>query len=445
MTFSALDSALTGPLFATDAMRAAWSDTARLGAMLRAEAALARAQARLGLAPADLAPAIEAIRPETLDADAIGRTTALAGVPAIPFVKAVQARLPPALEAAFHKGSTTQDILDTATSLQARDALDLLAADLAATVAALEDLATRHRETPCVGRTYGQHAAPVTFGFKVAVWLVGIADAAAALPRHRDALAASFFGPVGTFAAFGADGPAVSDAVAAELGLAASPIAWHARRGRVAELGAFLAILMGALAKMATDVAALVSTEIGEAAEPYVKGRGGSTAMPHKRNPVSCTVILAAASAAKGSATTLIDAMAGAHERPAGLWHAEWHALPTLFGLASGALRETRALAEGLEVHPARMRENIDATRGLLFADAAATRLAPLVGGHAAHEAVGRATDAVRVSGRHLREVLGDDPALAVEGRDEALDAAFALDRAVAAAAAWTDRALAAP
>jgi 3-carboxy-cis,cis-muconate cycloisomerase len=375
MTFSALDSDLTGPLFATEAMRACFSDEARLGAMLAAEAALARAEAALGLAPVELAAAVESISPASLGAEAIGRQTALAGVPTIPFVKAAQASLPPALERSFHKGATTQDILDTALVLQMKQALPLIAADL-----------------------------------------------------------------VGTLAGLGARGPEVLDGFARELGLTAPPIAWHARRGRIAEAGGWLAQLIGALAKIATDVANLASTEVGEAAEPYVAGRGGSTAMPHKRNPVSCTVILAAHGVAPGLAATLLTSMAAAHERPAGLWHAEWHALPTLFGLVSGALREARALAEGLEVDPARMEVNLDATHGLLFADAAAARLGAKLGREAAHSLVEHAANEVRRTGDSLLAVLARDAAVLEAGID--LAPAFDLTPAIAAACPWVDRAV---
>ncbi len=435
MTFAALDSALLGPLFATDAMRTCFSDQARLAAMLRAEWALARAEAEAGLVPPALADALAAIPPTALDPAAIGRATALAGVPTIPFVKAVGEKLPPDLERGFHKGATTQDIMDTALALQTRDGLALLAADLAGVLDGLAGLARAQRETPCVGRTYGQHAAPITFGFSVAVWLAGIAEVAGSMPPG---LPASLAGPVGTLAGLGADGPAVADRFATDLGLAAAPIAWHARRAQVAGLGCWLATLIGALAKMATDVAHLASTEVGEAMEPYVPGRGGSTAMPHKRNPVGCTVILAAQGAAPGLAATLLGAMSAAHERPAGLWHAEWHALPALFGLASGALREARALAEGLEVDAARMRANIDLTHGLLFADAVASRLARAIGREAAHAAVEHAAAEVRRTGDGLEAVLARDPAAA----DVELSAAFDLGPAVAAAGAWVDRAL---
>jgi 3-carboxy-cis,cis-muconate cycloisomerase len=412
-------------------MAGVFSDRARIAAMLRMEAALARAQ---GLA--ELATAIDAITPDDFDMNALGRETAVAGVPVIPFVKAVQARLPGELERAFHRGATTQDVADTALVLQMRDAFDLIRADLLAILDGLMRLAERHRETPCVGRTYGQHAAPVTFGTKAAVWLTGIADVAGQLPWLRErVLVASLGGPVGTLAAFGARGPEVAEAFARDLGLGTAPIAWHTNRARMVETGAWLATLIGALAKMAADVAHLVSTEVGELAEPSMPGRGGSSAMPHKRNPVSATVILAAHAAAKGPVTTLLDAMAAAHERPAGLWHAEWHALPPLFGLASGALREARVLAEGLEVDTARMRANIDATRGLLFADAAAARLAPSLGREVAHRLVEEAAGEVRSGGRSLHDVLRERSAVA-------LDDAFDLTPAVGAAALWTDRAL---
>jgi 3-carboxy-cis,cis-muconate cycloisomerase len=440
MTFSALDSILTGPLFATEAMRATFSDRARVAAMLRVEAALARAQAQLGIVPGELAAAIEAIAPDDLDPAAIGKATAQAGVPVIPFVKAVQGRLDRELEPHFHKAATTQDILDTATVLQARDGLDFLKDDLVPTLQALSRLAWEHRTTPCVGRTYGQHAAPITFGFKVAVWLAGLADVASRFADMRARIAvASLGGPVGTLAGVGENGPALLDLFAQELALEATALSWHTQRQRMAELGAYLATLIGALAKIATDIVFLGSTDIGEVSEPAIKGRGGSSAMPHKRNPVGATVILAAHGAAKGAMVTLFDSMAAANERPAGAWHAEWHALPQLFGLASGALREARLIAEGIVVYPERMQANLDMTRGLLFADAAASALSRHVGRARAHELVEEAADRVRESGQSLAAVLAemaDVPAAALAG-------VFELDGATAAAAGFVDRAVA--
>jgi 3-carboxy-cis,cis-muconate cycloisomerase len=423
-------------------MRDVFSDRSRVAKMLRVEAALARAQAGLGLAPRELAAAIEAISPDDLDIAALGRDTAIAGVPIIPFIKAVREKLPKELERAFHKGATTQDVVDTALVLHMRDAFKLIEDDLARTIKGLVQLARKHRATPCVGRTYGQHAVPLTFGYKAAVWATGIAESAAQLAALRSrVLAASLGGPVGTLASFGDKGPALLEAFARELELAAPPIAWHALRGRMAETGAWIAVMIGTLAKMATDVVHLMSTEVGEAAEPYVPGRGGSSAMPHKRNPVSSTVIIAAHAAAKGHLATLIDAMAVSHERPPGLWHAEWLALPQLFGLASGALREAVAMAEGLTVNPERMRGNLDATQGLLFSDAVASALAARHGRGEAHQLVEAAAGKVREEGKHLSDILLAEPKL----RDdkEAIERAYDLTPFVDAAALWTDRALA--
>lgn len=440
MAFSPLDSDILAPLFTTAAMREVFSETARLSGMLKAEAALARAEASLGLAPAGLAAAIEAIDPASLDQAALGQATGLAGVPVIPFVKAVQARLPKDLEASFHKGATTQDIADTGLVLQMREALALLRADGAAVLAGLSSLADRHRADPCAGRTYGQHGAPVTFGFKVAVWLAGIADVLDRLPDlEARVLAASLGGPVGTVAGLRDKGPAVVQAFARELGLAAPPLAWHARRAAMAEAGSWLAMLCGALGKMGADVANLASTEVGEVAEPYVPGRGGSSAMPHKRNPVSATVIQSAADAAAPLAATMIGAMVAAHERPAGAWHAEWHALPSLFGLAAGALAEARRLAEGLEVDAGRMRANLDITRGMLFADAAAAVIAKAAGRGAAHALVEEAAGEVRATGRPLLDVLAARRDLPAGIDRAALAAAFDLSPAIASAGQWID------
>jgi 3-carboxy-cis,cis-muconate cycloisomerase len=442
MSFSALDSGILGPLFATDAMRAVFADETFSAAMLRAEAALARAEARAGLVPEALAGAIEAAGAP--DPAELGPRTAVSGVPVIPFVKAVQGRLPKDLESGFHKGATTQDIADTALVLQLREAFALVEADLAATIDGLVRLARTHRETPCVARTYGQHAAPTSFGLKAALWALGLAEVLADLPAVRGgALAASLSGPVGNLAALGERGPAVLEGFAAALDLRADAASWHTRRARIARTGAWLGLVTGALAKLAADVAHLASTEVGEAAEPYVPGRGGSSAMPHKRNPVSSTVILAAHAAAKGPVATLFEAMAGAHERPAGLWHAEWHALPTLFGLASGSLREARALAEGLSVDAGRMRANLDLTRGLLFADAAAGRLAGTLGRGGAHALVERAAGLVREQGRPLADVLADILAEMPGAAGVDLSPAFDLAPSVRASALWADRALA--
>ena len=443
MTFSAIDSALTGPLFATDAMRAVFSDRAKLAAMIRTEAELARAEAKAGIVARGLAPAIERITPEDLDLAALGREIAVSGIPVIPFAKAIEARLPETLRGDFHFATTTQDILDTALVLQMARAFDLIAADLDALLSALGRLALRHRRTPCAGRTLGQHAAPVTFGYVAALWLAGVAETAAALPRLRDhVLVLSLSGPVGTLAGLGDKGPDVAAAMAKALGLGVPPVGYHVIRGRMVETGSWLAMLTGALAKIAADVSRLSMTEIGEVSEAHIPGRGGSSAMPHKRNPVSSIVILAAHTAAKGHAVTLLDAMAAEFQRPVGLWHGEWHALPQLFGLASGALREARVLAEGLVVHADRMAENLGATRGLLAAGAVASVLAEAFGRRGAHELVEDAANRVRETGRSFAEIIGEEVRKPEKVRAK-LQAALDVGPAIEAAAAVVDRSIA--
>jgi 3-carboxy-cis,cis-muconate cycloisomerase len=438
MPFSPLDSRLLGPLFVRPPMARVFDDTTLIAAMLRVEAALARAEAAVGLVPHELVDALEQLTPADFNLDALGRGTGLAGVPAIPFVKTLQIKLPRDLEPYAHKGATTQDIADTAFVLQMRQAFTLLADDLAGILAGLAKLAERHMRTPCVGRTYGQQAAPVSFGYKVAVWLAGIAEAAARFEEVRGrALVASLGGPVGTLAGLGALGPAVLDQFAAELGLGRPPIAWHVRRAGFAEVGTMLATLLGALGKMAADIAFMAATEVGEVAEPWVKGRGGSSSMPHKRNPVGATVILAAAENAVGLASTLLRSLPATEGRPVGAWHAEWHALPQLFGLASGALAEARTIAEGLEVDAERMLANLNLTRGLIFADGAAAVLAPLMGRGRAHDLVEAAAQTVRRDRVTLGQAI-----LAAPNCPDALDhatLAAALDptAAIDAAAQW--------
>ena len=442
MAFSALDSVLTGPLFATAEMRAVFSDRARVAAMLTVEAALAEAEARHHLVPAALATAIRKRRAEDLDLDEIGAKTADAGVPTIPFVKAVEAKLPEKLRGSFHKGATSQDVLDTALALQMASAFDLAAADLAAIVDGLSALARKYRRTQQVGRSLGQHGAPITFGFAASVWLGGVVESAAELgPLRKRVLAASLGGPVGTLAGLGADGPVVAADFAAILGLSVPPATWHTSRGRIVAVGAWLATLIGALAKIATDVVFLSATEVGEVNEAPAAGRGGSSAMPHKQNPVSAMVILAAHAAAGGHLSALVGAMATGQQRPAGAWQSEWHALPTLFGLASGALREARRLAEGLVVHPDRMRANLGLTRGLLFADAVAARLAAALGREAGHAIVEKAAATVRDSGETFQAVLAKEAAIS-PALHAKVKAAFDMTPAIAAAAAHVDSVL---
>jgi 3-carboxy-cis,cis-muconate cycloisomerase len=407
--------------------------------MLKVEAALARAEAEAGLVPKNLAGAIARLSADEFDMIELGQKTADAGVVAIPFVKALEAKLSESLRPHVHKGATSQDIVDTALVLQMAEAFGLIAGDLAAIIDGLSALARKYRRTVCVGRTYGQHAAPVTFGFVAATWLDGLAEIAGELPRLRQrVLVASLGGPVGTLAALGEAGERIGRRFARELGLGYAATNWHTSRGRIVAVATWLAALIAALARIATDVAFLSATEVGEVSEAHGEGRGGSSAMPHKRNPVSSSVILAAHAAAPGLAATLLTASSSGQQRPLGLWQAEWLALPQLFGLASGALREARCIAEGLVVDARRMRANLDLTRGLIFTDAVAAALSARGKSRStAQQTAARAADTVRDSGATLRDALVADGVPAA-----VLAAAFDLKPAIEAAAAIVDRAL---
>jgi len=354
MAFSALDSALTGPFFADAAVAAVFSDRARFGRYLRIEAALAEAQDRR-----DLADALARIAPEAFDVTALGAATADQAVPSIPFLAALRAMLPADLAAGLHAGATSQDLIDTEAVLALREADVLLRRAWAQALDGFAGLATRHRDTPMMGRTYHKRAAPITFGYKAAQW--GLVLAEALETRPDPTFRAALGGAVGTLAAMGERGPSIARAFARALGLETAEPPAHQSRAPFVSYGLGCAVAIGAAAKIATDILFLQADEIGEVAEPAIPGRGGSSAMAHKRNPAGCAAILAAHMAAAGHTATLIQSMAGGLERPAGAWHAEWLALGPLVGLASGAARELAALAGGLGVDPERMRANLDA------------------------------------------------------------------------------------
>jgi 3-carboxy-cis,cis-muconate cycloisomerase len=288
-----------------------------------------------------------------------------------------------------HWGATTQDIMDTATVLQVREALGLVEADLAAIDAALAALAVRHRTTVMAGRTHLQHALPVTFGYKGAVWLAMVRRHAERLAELKPrVLVGQFAGAAGTLASLGDKGLAVHDALMEELGLGRPAAPWHVARDGLAETVAFLGLVTGSLAKIATDVMLMMQTEVAEAFEPFVAGRGSSSTMPQKRNPISCELIVAAAKIVRGNVGLMLDAMAADHERATGPWHLEWAALPQAFVASSGALRQARFMLEGLTVDAGRMRRNLDLTGGLIVAEAVMMALAAHTGRQAAHDVV---------------------------------------------------------
>lgn len=389
MPSTVFDSAIYRDFFGTPAMRAIWSDEALVARYVEVEVALAQAEARVGVIPADAAKEIAAKADATkMDLAKLKSETDIVGYPIIGIVHQMAKQCGEA-GGFVHWGATTQDIMDTATVLQLRAALDIVDAELTAVEKALVALAAKHRDTVMAGRTHMQHALPVTFGFKAAVWLSSVRRDKARLAALRPRLlVVQFSGAAGTLASLGDKGLEVQSALADELKLAVPDITWHAARDGIAEAGSTLAILSGGLAKIATDVMLMMQTEVAEAFEPFVKGRGGSSTMPQKRNPISCEMILAIAKAVRSDAGLLLDAMAADHERATGPWHLEWIALPRSFLATAAALYQARFMLEGLIVDGDRMRRNLDITGGLIVAEAAMMALAPHTGRGAAHDIV---------------------------------------------------------
>ena len=344
-----------------------------------------------------------------------------------------------------HWGATSQDAMDTGLVLQLRRALDLMERDLARLAKGLAALAKKHRDTAMIGRTWMQQALPVTFGLKAAGWLDAVTRHRQRLKEIRPrVLALQFGGAAGTLASLGDKGTAVAEALAKELSLALPDVPWHGARDRVVEAGLFAALVTGTLGKIARDVALLAQTEIGEVAEPAGEGRGGSSAMPHKRNPVSCAAMLAAAARAPGLAATLLAAMPQENERGLGGWHAEWEAVPELFRLCAGALAQGITLAEGIEVFLGRMEANLALTHGQVMAESVKMALAAKMGQAPAHAAVGRAAKAAVKSGTPLRDALLADKEISGALGAKEIDAALEPQSYLGAARAFVDRALAA-
>lgn len=402
---------LLDPLFTTDPMRQVFSDRHRIQCMLDFEAALARALAEFGIAPRSTSTAIESkCRAELFEMESLARATALSGNVAIPMVKALTELVAKsdAQAAAFvHWGATSQDAIDTGLVLQLREALDLISADLTHLSASLARLAAAHKSTLVAGRTWLQQGPPVTFGLKVAGWL-------AAMERHRERLdqarkqasVLQFGGAVGTLAALGDRGPRIAATLARDLKLDLPELSWHAHRDRLAEIAATLGLLVGSLGKIARDISLMSQTEIDEVVEPASPGRGGSSTMPHKRNPVGSAVILAAALRVPALVSIVLAAMVQEHERGLGGWHAEWETLPEIFRLAAGALAHGKEIVAGLEVHPDKMTENVHLTHGLILAEAVAFALREHIGKEKSHKLVEEAARRAAQEGSDFAEVL---------------------------------------
>ena len=390
MAATVFDSAFYRDAFGSEAMRAIFDDAALAARYVQVEVALAKVQGALGLIPAEAAKTIAGKADATsLDFAKLKTETDLVGYPIVGIVHQVQKQCGEAGRY-LHWGATTQDIMDTATALQVQAALRLVGAELDVIGASLAALADKHRATVMAGRTHLQHALPVTFGLKAAVWL-------SMIDRHRQRLRemtpratmGQFGGAAGTLASLGANGLKVHDALMVELKLTASPVPWHVARDGLSEAVAFLALVTGSLAKMALDVMLMMQTEIGEVFEPFMPGRGSSSTMPQKRNPISSELIVALARSVRQDVGLMLDSLAGAdHERATGPWHAEWIALPRAFIATGGALAHAKFLASGLIVDTARMRRNLDMTGGLIVAEAVMMALAEKIGRGAAHDLV---------------------------------------------------------
>jgi 3-carboxy-cis,cis-muconate cycloisomerase len=411
-------SPLLAPMLSSAAMRAVCDDATYLQHMLDFEAALARAEAAAGVIPASAADRItKACKADGFDRGALAEAATRSGNLAIPLVKALTADVAKAdADAAryVHWGATSQDVIDTATMLSLRAAIDALLPDVNRAVAGFARLAQQHRTTAVVARTWLQHALPMPFGLKLAEYAAALHRSRIRLRRLRDeALALQFGGAAGTLAALGDKGWLVAEKLADELKLPLPEAPWHTHRDRIAEAASVFAILAGTCGKIARDVSLMMQTDVAEAFEPSGEGRGGSSTMPHKRNPVAAATALAAATMAPNLAATIFAAQVQDHERSAGPWHAEWPTLPMLQLITSGALAAIVDIAEGLEVDIARMRLNLDATHGLIMAEAVTMALAEKIGKSEAHHLVEAASKKAVADKKDLREVLTKDPKVA--------------------------------
>jgi 3-carboxy-cis,cis-muconate cycloisomerase len=404
---TAIDSFLFRDAFSTPAMRHVFSDRNLVAKYIAVEVALAKAQASCGVIPTHAAQEIaRECQLDCIDAEKMRIETDLVGYPILPLVHQL-AQMCGEAGRYLHWGATTQDIMDTANVLQIRDALDIVAADINQLRIILAQLATKHRDTPMAGRTHLQQALPVTFGYKVAIWLAMFDRHAQRLAQLRErVLCVEFAGAAGTLASLGEAGFAVQEALAKELGLGVPCTTWHVARDGFAEAVNLLALVTGSLGKIALDIMIMASTEFAEVYEPFVKGRGASSTMPQKRNPISSELMLAAAKAVRQHAGLMVDAMVQDFERATGPWHAEWIAVPESFLYSASALDQAKFALSGLIVDTDQMRKNLGISRGLIVAEAVMMGLAPALGRQAAHDLVYDACRTVNEKGGTLLEAL---------------------------------------
>ncbi|MGO4308252.1 3-carboxy-cis,cis-muconate cycloisomerase [Pseudomonas sp. KB_15] len=429
-------------------MRDVFCDQARVQAMLDFEAALARAEARVGLIPSSaVAPIEAACRAGLYDFAALGEAIATAGNSAIPLVKALGKQIAATdaeAERYVHLGATSQDVMDSGLVLQLRHALELIESDLAQLGQTLASQARRYATTPLAGRTWLQHATPVTLGMKIAGWLGAVTRSRQRLTELKPRLLVlQFGGASGTLAALGEQAMPIARALAEELQLALPEQPWHTQRDRVVEFGAVLGLIAGSLGKLGRDISLLMQTEAGEVFEPSAPGKGGSSTMPHKRNPVGAAVLIGAATRVPGLLSTLFSAMPQEHERSLGLWHAEWETLPEICCLVSGSLQQAILIAQGLEVDAGRMARNLDLTQGLVLAEAVSIVLAQRVGRDTAHHLLEQCCKRAVAEQRHLRAVLGDEPQVTAELSAAELDHLLDPAHYLGQAHTWVERAVA--
>jgi len=408
MPSTILDSAVFRDIFTTDKMRQVWSDENRVQKYLDFEAGLARAQAKLKIIPQEACDEIlKHCDAKQIDMAKLKEATERIGYPVLPVVQQLVKLCKDGLGEWCHWGATTQDITDSATIMQIREGLALIESEINGICDALAALAKKYRDTPMAGRSNLQQAVPITFGYKMATML-------GAFERHKQRLqelkarvfVGEFGGAAGTLSSLGKDGLRCQEELMKELKLGQPDISWHTVRDRIGEVGCFLGLVTGTCGKIAFDVKLLMQTEVEEVYEPFHQGRGSSSTMPQKRNPISSVYITAQTAVVKQHVAALLEAQVEDHERATGPWEIEWIVLPEIFMLSAGALAQTRFVVEGMQVNEKKMRENLDITKGLIMSEAVMMGLGAAMGRNYAHDVVYDVCREVVKTGRPLIDLL---------------------------------------